>query len=103
MKTSLLLLKELIKEQISTGDHLLGSAPMRTLKNDPYTFEDYDDYEIDIMTNVNGEYSLTVNFRGEKLAHTRVYKDHDEARHQARMIIDNHRVGAMQSDGQKEI
>ena len=83
------LLRKYIQEQIARNMH--------TVHTDPYTFEDFEDYDININANVNGGYMLTVNYEGKKLAPISVYQDYDEAHHQARMIIDSHRVTAMQS------
>ena len=76
-----------IKEQLARN--------MYTQQTMPNTFEDYPDYDIDTHADVNGQYMLTVKFKDEKIAPIALYKDYDEAHHQARMIIDKHRVQVM--------
>ena len=68
---------------------------MYTINQSPHTFEDFEDYDIDITANVNGKYSLTVKFKDEKVSPTSVYQTYDDAHHQARMIVDKHRVQVM--------
>ena len=80
------LLRQFIQEQIARG--------VQTLDTSPNTFEDFQDYDIDIVANVHGKYSLTVKYKGKKISPMTVYNDYDEAHHQSRMIIDRHRVKA---------
>jgi hypothetical protein len=96
------LLRKFIREQIASSDTLGASPSIRTTDTEPYTFEDTPGYDIDISANVNGGYMLTIKYYGNKLGPVSVYNDYDEAHHQARMIIDSHRVGAMQSNGKKK-
>jgi hypothetical protein len=84
---NLRLLRQFIREQMIRGAY--------TEFSDPITFEDFPDYDIDIISNVNGKYLLTVKFKDEKISQTSAYNDYDEAHHQARMIIDKHRVQIM--------
>ena len=84
------ILRKYIREQIA---HAGRNA--YTIDTMPHTFEDIDGYDIDIVANVNGNYSLTVKFGDEKISPASSYKDYDEAHHQARMIIDKHRVQVM--------
>ena len=88
------LLRLFIREQIASSDLLGATGFQKSSNTDSYTFEDFQDYDIDIVGNVNGEHSLTITFKGKKLGHSMSYQDYDEAYHQARMIIDKHRVEA---------
>lgn len=96
------LLRRFIREQIASSDTLGASASIRTMDTDPYTFADTPGYDIDISANVNGGYAVTIKHNGTKLGPMAVYNDYDEAYHQARMVIDSHRIGDMQSSGKKK-
>ena len=93
---SINLLREFIREQVARADRVGASTGMRTVDTTPYTFEDYPGYNIDITADVNGEYMLTIKHKGKKISPVSVYHDYDEAYHQARMVIDRHRVGDTQ-------
>ena len=101
--SELQLLRQFIREQVSRTDQLGASIGMKTVDTTPYTFEDMPGYDVDIISNVNDGYMLTVKYKGEKIAPMSVYRDYDEAHHQSRMIIDKHRVGVVESSGQKKI
>lgn len=68
---------------------------MYTVDASPYTFDDIDGYDIEVVADVNEGYSLTVSFKGKLITPTSHYKDYEEAYHQARMIVDKHRVQVM--------
>lgn len=61
----------------------------------PNTFDETEGYDIELVADVNQGYSLIVNYEGKPIAPSSSYKDYDEAYHQARMIIDRHRVQVM--------
>tara|TARA_Y100000034_G_scaffold111833_1_gene145280 strand:+ start:3067 stop:3357 length:291 start_codon:yes stop_codon:yes gene_type:complete len=94
-RKSLSLLRLFIREQVARNMH--------TIDTSPNTFEDFQDYEINIVHDiVNDSYMLTVLYKGKKLGNMGSYPEHDEANHQARMIIDKHRVQVMDGSA-KEI
>ena len=89
------LLRRFIREQVARN--------MQTLDVTPNTFEDFQDYESNIIQDiVNDAYTLTVLYKGEKVGNTITYPTYDEAHHQSRMIIDKHRVQIMHGSS-KEI
>ena len=93
---SLKLLREFIREQAARGDLLGAKGGMHTLNTEPFTFDDFEGYDVDITANVNDGYMLTVKYEGEKVSPSSVYGNYEEANHQARMIIDKHRVKAVE-------
>lgn len=78
------LLRKYIKEEIGRNFH--------TKNNEPYTFDDFSDYDIDIDGSTEGGFFLTVRFQGKKISPVLKYSSHNEAHHQSRMIVDNDRV-----------
>ena len=88
---SVKLLRQFIREQAARIGGL-GSRNIFTLDDSPYTWSDMPGYDIEISPNVNGQYSLTVYYEGEKLAYTLQFNDYEEANHHARMIVDKHRI-----------
>lgn len=93
---SLKLLREFIREQVARSDLLGASGGMHTLNTAPFMFDDFEGYDIDITADVNDGYMLTVRYEGEKLSPSSMYRNYEEANHQARMIIDRHRVKAVE-------
>lgn len=99
------LLRKFIKEQLSFAADLGnrgGPAGKHSMDTEPFSYEDYDGYDVDITSDVHDGYALTVTYNGEKISPMNVYKDYAEANHQARMLIDRHRVGAVNSGGKKK-
>jgi hypothetical protein len=88
VKTIYQTLRTFIREQL----HHKNSY---TIDDMPHTFDETEGYDIELLADVNQGYSLTVKHEGELIAPTSSYKDYDEAYHQARMIIDKHRVQVM--------
>ena len=66
-----------------------------TVDNMPYDFASFKDYEIEINPSSNGNYLLAVFFKGKKLAPSASFQNYDDALHRSRVIIDKHRVAAM--------
>jgi hypothetical protein len=80
-------LKKIIKEEIGRNFH--------TLDDDPHTFEDFSDYEIEIDgSNMYGFY-LAVFFKNNKIFPRTYFSNYDDAYHHSRMVIDDHRVKYM--------
>ena len=102
-KSSLELIRQFIKEQVSRMDTVGAALGTKTQDTSPYTFEDTPGYDIEIISNVNDGYMVTISYNGKKIGHSAVFRDYAEANHHARMIIDKHRVGAMQKIGQKKV
>lgn len=88
MKKTYKTLRAFIREQI----HHRNSY---TIDDMPNTFDETEGYDIELVADVNQGYSLIVNYEGKPIAPSSSYKDYDEAYHQARMIIDRHRVQVM--------
>ena len=84
------LLRRFIREQVGRNAYTLDASPN--------TFADLEGYNVEISPNVNGAYTLTIYFEGEKMGASREFNNHEEANHHARMIIDKHRVTNMQKD-----
>jgi hypothetical protein len=88
MKSSIAIIRKFIREEIGRNFH--------TLDNSPYTFDDLDDYNVEIISNsIDDNFLLDVYFQGEKISPSGVYKTHEEAHHASRMIIDRDRVKRM--------
>ena len=96
------LLRAFIREQVASGDLLGARSLSRTMDTEPFTFEDYEGYDINIAADVHHGYALTVTYNEEKISPMSVYQDYEEANHQARMIIDKHRVKAASTSGKKK-
>lgn len=72
-----------------------------TVDPDPITWESFADYDIDGYMTPNNRYSVTVTYKKGDPEHEEVlvppttFKDEPEAKHRLRMVIDSHRVKAM--------
>ena len=91
---SLSVLRKFIREEIGRNFH--------TVDNTPYTFEDFQDYNIQIDGNTSGDFFLTVYYRKEKIFPTSKFGSHEDAHHHARMVIDSDRVNRMNNEEKKE-
>jgi len=87
------LLRKFIKEEIGRNYH--------TINNNPYTFEDFQDYDIEIDGSTSGGFFLTIYYNGDKIYPTQRFESHSEAHHNARMVVDKDRVKRM-NHGKKE-
>lgn len=83
------LLEAFVKEEIGRNFHTVD--PM------PNTWEDFQDYQVECFPTETGDYTVDVSFQGKKLIPTARFKNDTEARHFARMVVDKHRVGTMNS------
>ena len=91
----LVILRKFIREQLTRN--------MQTIDASPNTFEDFQDYESRIIHDiVNDAFSLTVLYKGEKIGDTLTYPTYDEAHHQSRMIVDDHRVKVMHGSSKEK-
>jgi len=86
----LTLLKKFIVEEIGRNYH--------TLDNDPFTFESFADYHIETYMQENGRWRLEVSYKGKKIAPASSFSNEEECKHRARMLIDKHRVGVMNTE-----
>lgn len=86
-------LRAFIKEEIGRS--------FKTIDTTPYTFKDFQDYNIDINGTTGGLFFLTVHYRKEKIYPTRSFGSYAEADHASRMVVDNDRVKRM-NNGKKE-
>jgi hypothetical protein len=83
------LIREILEEEIGRNYH--------TLDPDPNTWDTFQDFEIEYYPQGDGTYLMDISFKGKKLAPTSRFGSQDDARHQARMIVDKHRVSYMNS------
>jgi hypothetical protein len=81
------LLEAFIKEEIGRNFH--------TVDPTPNTWEDFQDYQIECFPTETGAYTVDVSFEGKKLTQTARFQNETEAKHFARMVVDKHRVTAM--------
>ena len=68
---------------------------LQTVNDGPNTFSSFSDYEVQINPIGGERYSVLVFFREKKISNMATFKNHEEAMHHSRMIIDNHRVTFM--------
>ena len=79
--------RRIIREEIGRNYH--------TVNNDPNTWESFQDYEIESYPQENGEYTISVSYKGQPLVKTARFKNETECKHFARMVVDKHRVFVM--------
>lgn len=91
---NLSLLRKFIKEEIGRNYH--------TVNDSPYTFEDFQDYDIQIDGSTSGGFFLTIYYDGSKIYPTQRFESHSDAHHAARMVVDNDRVKRMNHGKKKE-
>ncbi len=84
------ILRKFIREEIGRNFH--------TINNSPYTFEDFQDYNIEITGSTAGGFLLTIFFGKEKIFPTQRFESDTEAHHKARMVIDADRVKRMNNE-----
>lgn len=88
---NLAVLRKFIREQIARNFHSLDDTA--------YTFDDFQDYDIEINTDGKSErFYLNVFFQNEKITPTASYATQEEAVHASRTIVDSHRVKIMNSN-----
>lgn len=80
-------LRRFIREEIGRNFH--------TIKSDSYTFQDFQDYDIDISGSTSGGFFLTIFYRKDKIYPTQRFNTYEDALHHSRMIVDKDRVGRM--------
>ena len=83
-------IKKIIREEIGRN--------YKTIVNEPFQFDDFVDYEMELVGNTMDQFSLTIYYKGKKVFPTTKFKDRDEANHIGRIFIDNHRKWAMNQD-----
>ena len=81
------ILRKFIREEIGRS--------FKTINNSPYTFEDFQDYDIQIDGSTQGGFFLTIYYKEEKIYPTQRFESHEDAHHTARTIIDKDRVVRM--------
>lgn len=81
------LLEAFIQEEIGRNFH--------TVNTDPNTWKDFQDYNIECFPTEKGDYTVDVSFKDKKLSPTARFPNETEAKHFARMVVDKHRVNAM--------
>ena len=88
------LLRSFIKEEIGRNYH--------TNKTDSYTFEDFQDYDVEINGSTMGGFFLTIHYKEHKIYPTQRFSNHADAHHAARMVIDHDRVKRMNHEKKEE-
>jgi hypothetical protein len=81
------LLEAFIKEEIGHNYHTVDTMPN--------TWADFQDYNIECFPTETGAYTVDVEYKGKKLSPTARFPNETEAKHFARMVVDKHRVNAM--------
>lgn len=79
-----MLVREVLSEEIGRNFH--------TINTDPYSYSDFQDYEVDIMTTIDGSHTLSILYLGKKLSPIRKYASREEADLAARHMVDRHRL-----------
>ena len=81
-------LRKFIREQIARNFHSIDDSS--------YTFDDFQDYNIEINTDGRSDrFFLDIFFQDKKIMPTATYPSNEEAVHASRMIVDKHRVQTM--------
>ena len=80
-------LRKFIREEIGRNFH--------TLDDSSYTFEDFQDYDIEIDGSTEGGFYLTIYYKETKIFPTSMFQDKEDAHHHARMVVDKDRVKRM--------
>lgn len=80
-------LRKFIKEEIGRNFHTQDTSPI--------TFDDFQDYNIEINGASDAGFFLNIFYKNEKIAPTQKFSSYNEAFHQSRMIIDNDRIKRM--------
>lgn len=89
MKITKRQLRRIIREEIGRNFH--------TINTSPYTFDDFEDYNVEIDGSTEGGFFLTIYFQDEKMTPSTRFSNYDDAHHHARMVIDKDRVTKMNS------
>ena len=87
MNSSIETLRKFIREEIGRNYHTTNSAS--------YTFEDFQDYDIQIDGSTAGGFFLTIYFLDDKIYPTQRFESYSDAHHHARMVVDKDRVSRM--------
>jgi len=83
-------LRKFIREEIGRNLH--------TIDNNPITYDDFQDYDIQIDGHPDGNYHLTIWHLEEKIYPTTVFRDLEEAENASRLVIDQDRVTRMNKE-----
>jgi hypothetical protein len=84
---NLRILRKFIREEIGRNYH--------TIDDTPYTFDDFQDYDIQVDGSTAGGFYLTVYYKDEKIFPSQMFSSHDDAQHHSRMVVDRDRVRRM--------
>lgn len=87
MKITRSKIRDLILEEIGRNYH--------TVNNDPHLWDSFQDYQIEYYPLETGQFMVDVSFKGEKIAPSARKNTEAECKHYARMIVDKHRITAM--------
>lgn len=87
-------LRAFIREEIGRNYH--------TINNNPHTYKDFQDYNIEINGTTEGGFFLTIYYKNTKIYPTQRFETYEDAEHHSRMIIDKDRVGRMNLGEEKQ-
>ena len=90
MKKDDLKLIQLFVEEIGRNYH--------TTSNDPNMWDDFEDFQIEYYPLESGQYAVDISFKNKKLTPTARFNTEPECKHFARMVVDKHRVTAMNNE-----
>jgi hypothetical protein len=83
-------LKRVIREEIGRS--------YKTLQNDPFSFKDFSDYNIEIYGDTINGFYLTIYCKNQKIFPTTFFKDRKDCEHTSRIVVDKHRVSLMNGE-----
>ena len=81
------IIREILAEEIGRNYH--------TLDPTPNTWDTFQDFEIEYYPQADGTYLMDIAFKGKKIIPTSRFASQQEAKHRARMVIDDYRVKYM--------
>ena len=77
----------ILSEQVGRNKH--------TVDTSPNSWDSFQDFEIEYYPQDDGVCLMDVSFKGKKLIKTTRFQSYEDASHNARMIVDKHRVDFM--------
>lgn len=80
-------IRKIINEEIGRN--------FKTIDNNPFQFDDYVDYDMEMVGNTLDGFYLTIYHKKNKVLPTTKFKDQDECKQFGRIFIDKHRIWSM--------
>jgi len=96
------ILRAFIREQLAVAN-LVGATKgfFHNYSDPPIGFDEIADYNYDIISDVNRGYLLTITNSGKQVGDSMLFQDYDEALHNAKIIIDKHRITSNNNEEKK--